>query len=244
MVTKRPLMARLVCLALSLCLLAGCGAGGSDIHLPGPPDNGCVLDVAGVLNSDTTQHILARNQTLRAATGASLCVVTLDVLGGREIADYAAGLFDAWGLDEGGKKNSLLLLLAVEEGEYYLLQGTGIAADLTNTLLADYAWNYLERDFADGNYDAGARKVFDALYQWYEDFYGLRETAADDAPPMESVSKGGGISLWLVVALVAGAVAAALIVVKLRQSGNRRSHKRRRSTPFAGGRYHGKRNHR
>lgn len=234
-------------LLLCLCLLAGCGAPTPELRLPGPPANGCVLDVAGVLSGETTEHILAQNQTLRAATGASLTVVTLDVLKDREIADYATGLFDAWGLDDGARKNGLLLLLAVEEQEYYLLQGTGIGDHLTDETLHDYAWSYLERDFAAGDYDAGVRKVFDALYRWYEDYYAIGPDAAQDAEadPPRSEGKGGGVSWWLVAVLAAGVLAVAVLVVgKLRRSGarHRRSTGSRRGL-FAGN-YHGRRKRR
>ncbi len=58
MKVKTSVAARLVCLLLILCALAGCGGGGGEFYLPAPPENGYVLDVAGVLEGETVERIL------------------------------------------------------------------------------------------------------------------------------------------------------------------------------------------
>ncbi len=223
------------CLVLCLCLLSGCG-GKSGLRLPQPPANGCVLDMAGVLERDTVTWIQEQNQTL-SAVDAKLTVVTVDTLGGSSAAQYAAGLFDEWELD-GQKGGGVLLLLAIGDGEYHLIQGAPIAADLTDQRLADYAWNYLERDFEAGSYDAGARKVLDALFGWYRSHYaqdlGLEPTG-EDLPAQEG--SAGGFPWLAVIFALAVLALVVLVAVKLRQRGdeNRRGGRRRAS------RYHGSR---
>lgn len=236
---------RLACLLLALCVLAGCGGGGGgDLHLPERPGNGYVLDVAGVLESETVDHILKENETLRAATGASVTVVTVDVLGGKDVSEYANRLYETWGVGDNDRQNGLLILLAVEDGTYWLIQGTGVRDDLTDDALRDYAWNYLERDFSEGNYDAGARKLCDALFAWYKDYYAQELDAADvsDEPeptdaasaPSASAKPSGGTPLWLVIVAVAAAVViVTAVVLKLRSGGHRRR-----------GRYQGRRRRR
>ena len=220
----RRVLAGLLTLLLTLCLLSGCRGGMSELRLPEPPAHGCVLDVAGVLGDATETHIQTRNNTLGQAD-AKIYVAALDVLGGREAADYAAGLVESWNLGE----RDLLLLLSVSEGEYYLLQGGEVGADLTDDMLADYAWNYLEHDFAAGDYDAGVRKVFDALCQWYETRYELTPAADETQDSDDSAqSQGGGVSVWLVVLLAAVVAAVVLVVVKLRRGDSRRQGASRR----------------
>ncbi len=230
MKVKKSAATRLVCLLLLLCALAGCGGGGGEIHLPERPENGYVLDVAGVLESETVERILKENETLRAATGASVTVVTVDVLGGKEVSEYANRLYEDWGLGDTERQNGILVLLAVEDKTYWLIQGAGLRDDLTDDALQDYAWNYLERDFSEGNYDAGVRKLCDALFAWYKDYYAQElgaapapdeQPAASDAPAPAKTS--GGVPLWAVIVIaVAAAALAAAVAVKLRSGSSRR----------------------
>lgn len=230
MKVKKSIAARLVCLLLILCALAGCGGGGGELHLPERPENGYVLDVAGVLERETVERILNENETLRAATGASITVVTVDVLGGKEVSEYANRLYEAWGLGDTERQNGILVLLAVEDQTYWLIQGAGLRDDLTDDALRDYAWNYLERDFSEGSCDAGARKLCDALFAWYKDYY-AQELGASDAPDEQPTASdapapaqsSGGAPWWLVAVIaVAGLGIVAAVVLKLRTGGTRR----------------------
>ncbi len=229
MKVKTSVAARLVCLLLVLCALAGCGGGG-EFYLPAPPENGYVLDVAGVLDSGTVERILKENETLRAATGASITVVTVDVLGGKEVSEYANRLYEDWGLGDTEGQNGILVLLAVEDQTYWLIQGAGLREDLTDDALRDYAWNYLERDFSEGGCDAGVRKLCDALFAWYKDYY-AQEFSPSDVPDEQPAAtdvpapakSSGGVSLWAVIVIaVAAAGIAAAVAVKLRSGNGRR----------------------
>ena len=170
---RRQLGAALLCAALLT------GTAGAIVD---PPENTYVADYAGVLDSDTEEYIIQRNETLNQATGAAIEVVTVDFLDGMEIDDYAYELFNTWGIGDDEADNGLLLLLAIGEENYYALQGSGIADALSASTLDDYLWNYLETDFAAGDYDAGVRSVFDAFYDWYDSYYGLSSSSAVTRP--------------------------------------------------------------
>ncbi len=207
----------LACLAVALSLLCGCGGGKGVANLPEKPANGAVLDVAGVLTDETVARIADQNKTL-APVGAQMTVVTVDVLGGRTAAEYAAGLWDAWELDR-QSKNGVLVLLAIGEGQYHLIQGSVIAGDLTDQTLADYAWTYLEHDFAAGDYDAGVRKLCDGLNTWYQGHY-AQELGLAQSQETQSPGGGGGLP-WLVIVLAVAVVAViALVIFKLRRTGS------------------------
>lgn len=213
----------LACLTLALSLLCGCG-GKSVANLPEKPANGAVLDVAGVLTDETVARIVDQNKTL-APVGAQMTVVAVDVLGGKSAGEYAAGLWDSWALD-GESRNGVLVLLAIGEEQYHLLQGSAIADDLTDQTLADYAWTYLERDFAAGDHDAGVRKLCDGLNTWYQGYY-AKELGLGQDEETEPPDEGGGFP-WLAVVLVAAVVCVILLLVfKLRRSGSGKTSRRR-----------------
>lgn len=230
---KRRFGARLTVLLLCLGLLAGCGGRASTANLPGRPD-GHVLDVAGVLSRDTAADLNARSGTLADKTGGAVTVVTVDVLSGRTVSEYANALFEDWAL--GGK--DVLVLLAVGDQTYHILQGRDLAKAFPDEALDEDAWNYLERDFAAGNYDAGAANLFDALERRYEICFDLvPEEDASEAPAHQA--KGGGLPVVAIIVL-AVAVAAVLLLVVLKLSLGRKKG-RRSGGPSARGRYRGRR---
>ena len=176
---QKNTLRRLAALLLSLLLLAG-----TALAVVDPPENTYVGNYAGVLSGDTEDYLIRQNEALTAATGGAVVVVTVDFLDGMDIADYAYEIFNSWGVGSGEENNGLLLLLAIGEENYYALQGSGIERTLTSSTLDEYLWDYLEEDFAAGEYDAGVRRVFDAFCGWYESHYGVDLSAP--------VSPGGG----------------------------------------------------
>lgn len=197
----------LICTLLALSLLA-CSAGA----VPARPGNGCVLDQAGVLSGDTVEYIVEQNQALNEDTGAVIGVLSVDFLDGSDIADYALETFNTWQLGDAERSNGVLILLAIGEENYIVLQGVGLQSALSDSMLSAYNRQYLEEDFAAGRYDQGARKLFDALYTWLEDYY------AGSPVPGPGQSEGGeesGSRLADWGAMVAFTVAVFLAVVIL-----------------------------
>lgn len=188
------------------------------------PANGCVADMAGVLKGETVEHIVARNQTLTDATGAVIAVVTVDFLNGRDIDDYATDLFNDWGIGDDQADNGVLILLAIGEDNYTILQGDGLQSALPTSTLGDYAGKYLEEDFNAGDYDAGVNKLFDALYTWFEDYYAGAGNTAPGVPAQPEQQPGnlsGTVgSLVVFTIVVVGAVLVfALIATALSRVG-------------------------
>lgn len=136
-------------------------------------DSFYVADYADVILPETENYIVAYNNSLASQTGAQLVVVTVDFLDGADIEEYSTKLFNEWGIGDAEKNNGLLVLLAVGEQEYWATQGSGLSSAMTSSLLGDYLYNYLETDFAAAQYDAGVKKLFDALMGWYSRYYNV-----------------------------------------------------------------------
>lgn len=148
-------------MVLTTCVLAA----------PAKPAKGFVGDEAGVLSAGTIEHINEYNEILYSNTGAVIAIATVKNTGGKDIDDFAYRLFNDWGVGDRKASNGLLLLLDIQGDNYFLAPGEKLADILDEDDLWYYLDHYLEDDFADKDYDAGVRKIFDALYNWYEGYY-------------------------------------------------------------------------
>lgn len=220
----------LVCILLALSVLA-CPAGA----VPARPGNSCVLDEAGVLSGETVSYIAEKNRTLNQETGATVGVLCVDFLDGSDIADYAMETFNAWELGDAERDNGILVLLAIGEDNYYVLQGVGLQDALSDSTLSGYNRQYLEEDFAAGRYDEGVRKLFDALCDWLNGYYaGAPVPGADQNADVESGIDR--VADW--GAMVGFTIAVFLAVVLLIWAFSRRGGYSGYYTPYAPYRYY------
>lgn len=156
--------------------------------VPDRPENQYVLDEADVLSEDTEQEIISKNQTLFEETGAQIAVVTVDFLDGETIEDYAYYLFNSWGIGSSERNNGLLLLMAIGEDNYYAMPGYGIEDYFDGAKLQDMLNQYLEPDFAAKDYDAGAKKFFEAALSDMESYYANYSDQYDSGATEEAPS--------------------------------------------------------
>ncbi len=162
---------------------------------PDRPENGYVLDAAGVLSDATERLIVEENQQLFADTGAEIVVAAVDFLGGEAIDDYTYELFNAWGVGSSQRNNGLLLVLAVGEDDYYAQAGYGIEDYFDGAKLKSLLNDYLEDDFAAGDYDAGVRKFFTAALSEMESYYRSYEDPSPAEDELFSDPEPSGPSL-------------------------------------------------
>ena len=169
-------MKRLLALTLSLLLLC---AAALAADIPEPTEDFYVYDGANVLTYETEGHIVFCNELLDDACGAQIVFVTVDTVGNESIDDYALALYNDWQIGDARKHNGVLVLLAIDDDDYYALTGTGLDLELSAGILKEYVDEYLEPDFAERDYDEGVRKLFDALFERVADICGADVTLAD-----------------------------------------------------------------
>ena len=148
--------------------------------IPDAPD-AYVYDEAGVLSDSTEQYINLETAALDEACGGQIAVVAVEFTGAYSTADYAYELFNAWGIGDRNENNGLLLLLVTGAEDYYIMPGSGVTDIFSGGTLQTLMDDYLEADFAAGNYDAGVRKTFDRIMEIYGEKYDLTPTSASDA---------------------------------------------------------------
>ncbi len=133
-------------------------------------DGQYVLDSAGVLSSETEKEIESKNKTLFRDSGGEIVIAAVDFLDGEDIDDYAYDMFNLWGIGSKERNNGLLLVMAIAEEDYYCIPGYGIEDYFTGSHLQDMLDEYVEPDFAKGDYDAAAKKFFAAAYEELKDY--------------------------------------------------------------------------
>lgn len=130
-----------------------------------PEPSNYTNDWANVIDEDVEKKINEANNKLEETNGSQIFVVTVDFLDGEDIDDYAYNLFNEWNIGSAEYNNGVLLLLVIGEEDYYCLQGSGIEDTLSTGVLQNILDDYLEPDFAIGNYSDGVEKTFEQLYE-------------------------------------------------------------------------------
>ena len=145
--------------------LVACGSRSGDYSslIPDPTDAFYVLDTAGVITPETRNYIISRNDALFAMTGAQVVVCCVSSTEGMDIGDYAMQLFNKWGIGSAERNNGVLILLSIEDDNYWILQGKGLEELLSSGTLKQMVNADLEPHFAKKEYDAGARAMFDSV---------------------------------------------------------------------------------
>ncbi len=157
-------MKRFVTLVLILIFALSVPLNASALAVPSAPTTEAefyAADYAGVMSDATKAAIVSGNQTLRTATGGEIVVITVDSTDGQETSDYAKELGNLWGVGSAEYNNGMVMVLSIEDDDYYVALGTGLESleDKLQTTLD----TFLEPDFAAKNYDAGILKCFSAL---------------------------------------------------------------------------------
>lgn len=181
-----------------------------------PTEDFYVNDSANVLSDEVEGLIVLNNDALYAACGAQIVFVTVPTTGTTSIEDYAYTLFNSWGIGSGDKNNGILLLMAIDDDDYWITQGKGLQDYITSGDLDDMLYNDLEPDFAAKDYSAGAEKLFTALFEavvrvydlnltldttLYDDYRAVRSENAytpSAAPRNNDDSEDAAIVLWVV----------------------------------------------
>ncbi len=91
--------------------------------VPEPPGWFYVLDQADALDESTERGIFFLDQAAYDRYGVQLVVVTVDSTGGADIGDYAYTLYNRWGIGTMRHGSGLLLLMAVNNGNYCVAEG-------------------------------------------------------------------------------------------------------------------------
>ncbi len=200
-----------VLLAVALAVIFCATAMAADI--PSPTDDFYIYDGADVIDKDVESYIIDKNKRLNHKTDAEIVIVTVKTTGDMAIKDYADEIFTKWSIGDKEKKNGLLLLLATEDDNYWITQGSGIEDRMTTGSMKTILDSYLEPHFAAGDYSEGVKSVFDKFLASYNSIYSINVFEEDDTSLSKTDGKSISGIILTVVAVIAGIVVFIVIVI-------------------------------
>ena len=177
------------------------------------PDEISVNDFSNVISGNTKTFMINSNEKLFENTGSKVVIVTVPTTNREPIDEYAQRLYRSWNMSSVGDNTSTFVLLATDDMEYWVIVGEKLSCALSKEYIEKILLAYMEPDFAQGNFDAAAKKTYIAISEWYTDRYNsnlIMDTAAPvDSKSSKSVGKGiilVIIEIFVGIVLVGGAV--------------------------------------
>ncbi len=149
------------------CILLAAGlARAQEFPRPTDPPR-LVNDFAGMLT--TQQRTALENKLVEfdRSSSTQIAVITVDDLQGLDVSDYAARIFDAWGIGGKGKDNGILILVKPKTpdsaGQVFISTGYGLEGAVPDALAGRIVDYDLLPEFRSGNYYGGLDKATTTL---------------------------------------------------------------------------------
>lgn len=206
-----------------LLLLCSCIKSKAKDIIPDPTDSFYVYDEAGVLDESTEEYIVGKNADLYEKCGGQIVVACVNTTGSTDIKDYALAMFNKWGVGSSSRNNGILILLSIDEDDYWVLQGKGLEDLIQSGTLKLMLDTELEPFFAKKQYGYGVVSLFDSLIKEYEQIYNISVTQIDSGSvgaytpePDDSAivaSATEPFSFWKLISTVSGIIVAFTVVV-------------------------------
>lgn len=138
------------------------------IDFPTQDDSIYVNDYADVIDEETEEELISMNQESDYAYGGYVVVVTEDFID-YDLYDYSYQLFNEWGIGDEDNNNGVLLVLDIGNDNYSYIVGTGIEKILTDGEMDTIISEYMEPDFASGDYGEAVLKTTEQFLDAIED---------------------------------------------------------------------------
>jgi uncharacterized protein len=134
-----------------------------------PSPTGYVNDFAYLLSDSSRAELEARLVKLEKETSAEVSVVTIMSLEGDNIEDYAAGLFQSWGIGKKNKDNGVLFIIALFDRAVRIEVGYGLESVLTDGRAGRILDREVLPNFKNDNYEQGIQAGVAAIESYIRD---------------------------------------------------------------------------
>ncbi|MFA6118276.1 MAG: TPM domain-containing protein [Sphingomonas sp.] len=124
---------------------------------------GWVTDDADILNPAQEASLSTRLEAFEEASGHQMVVVTVQSLGGRDVAMFTKELGNTWGIGRAEQDDGVILLVAPKEHKARIEVGLGLERTLPNALCQQIMDSEIIPHFRNGDYPSGISAGVTAL---------------------------------------------------------------------------------
>ena len=160
-------------------------------------------DGAGVFSDGEEEELLLYNANWDARYNSIVALVTLED-GTSDMADLAYDWAMRFDLTD---NDAILVLDTAGSGDYYLMTGDEFYTMMPDDVVSRYLEQYLEPDFAAGNYGAGVESLFSAINERFYDYFGLGNEST------EEWGYRSGAGLWTVLVSLLSFLVPVVVIV-------------------------------
>ena len=155
------------------------------VEIPAPTAKFYVRDEEEIINTETENAIVSRNETLFEKYGIQIIILSLKTIPGKDINEkgaYLHRIVDSWQAG-GTEEKCLMLAISAQEQNYIAIAGDGLSEAFPVETWSQMLDQHLEPDFAAAQYDAGVQKIFTAVADKAE-LYAVNNSAeTEEAAP-------------------------------------------------------------
>ncbi|MCL4378287.1 MAG: TPM domain-containing protein [Actinobacteria bacterium] len=120
-----------------------------------PAYSGFVNDYTNTLSDEWKIKTENLTQEVERKTSCEIAVAIIGSLNGSSIEEYAAGLFNSWGVGKKGKDNGVLLLVSMKDRKLRIEVGYGLEGIITDLEAKEIIDNVIVPRFKENNYNSG-----------------------------------------------------------------------------------------
>ena len=128
-----------------------------------PKADGYVLDQAQVFSESEEQNLERQIKELDVSKTAEVGVLTVNTLDGEDIATVTVDVANKWGVGKKDVNNGVMILIAVEDRDWFIASGYGVEGALPDAILKRIGEVDFPVNFRAGNYYQGVADVLNDI---------------------------------------------------------------------------------
>ncbi|MEX5214177.1 MAG: TPM domain-containing protein [Nitrospiraceae bacterium] len=171
-----------------------------------PSLTGRIVDLAGVLPTQTISNLTVALKAHEETTGNQVAVLILPSLEGTPLEPYAHQVITTWKLGQKGMDNGALLLVAIKDRKIRIEVGYGLEGTLTDIRSAQIIRNEIVPRFQAGDLAGGITAGVEAILKTIEGTYAAPHRPQRPAESGEFSTTLQSVGLGIVVGTLAGLV--------------------------------------
>jgi Beta-propeller domains of methanol dehydrogenase type len=153
-----------------------------------PDYSSFVNDYTGTLDSGGKSSIEDLCVKVESETNAEIAVAIVSDLQGITIEEYAASLFEKWGVGKADKDNGVLLLVSMQEKKVKIEVGYGLEGAITDLEAGNIINDIIVPGFKQGDYNAG---VYNGVYAIAGEIYKDQGLALESTTAPQTTGQSG-----------------------------------------------------